>query len=291
MRILLLGADGQLGTDIVKTFEARKPKNELIKFIESDMDVSLVDEIATRLADVSFDAVINCTSYHKTDEVESNADKAFAINTHAVNALAEVCRDKAARFVHISTDYVFDGQSQVPYIETDCPRPLNVYGASKAMGETLSMMSHEQTFIIRVASLFGTAGALGKGGNFVETMIKFGREKGKLTVVDDQIMSPTSTADVAEMILTILDKQAQPGIYHAVNSGKASWFEFAREIIRQAGVQAEVLPIKTKDFPFKAIRPAHSVLDNSKIAALHGEVPDWTDALDRYLRAKGHIKA
>lgn len=291
MKVLLLGSNGQLGTDLRAAADSCDDGIELISMTSSELDVSKVQAIEPTLADREFDALINCTSYHKTDEVESNAQKAIAINAHAVGALARACAAKKARFVHISTDYVFDGRADEPYAETDPIGPLNVYGASKAMGESLVRIHHDDHLIFRVASLFGVAGASGKGGNFVETMIRVGRDKGALRVIADQFMSPTSTADVAAMILKSLAANIPAGTYHAVNSGKASWYEFASAIIRKAGVEATVDPIPASDYPLPARRPAFSVLNNDKLAREIGTPADWTDALDRYLQAKGHIIA
>ncbi|MDM8007819.1 MAG: dTDP-4-dehydrorhamnose reductase, partial [Phycisphaerae bacterium] len=221
-------------------------------------------------------------------QVERNATLAFTINAHAVKAIAEACAGKNATFVHVSTDYVFDGRGSRPYREEDKPAPVNVYGASKAMGELLSRHVHDKTIIARVASLFGVAGASGKGGNFVETMIRVGREKGRLQVVNDITMSPTSTADVARMILDLLTEKAEPGIYHTVNSGQATWYEFAREIIARSKISAEVVPINSAQYPTAAMRPAYSVLDNHRTATVVGAIPSWHEALSRYLVEKGH---
>ena len=289
MKTILLGANGQLGTDLQQAVNDRETAVSLVPLFRSDLDVSNVDAIADELASRDFDALINCTSYHKTDEVETNATQGFTINAHAVQALANVCRDKNAKFVHISTDYVFDGTAASPLTEADAPGPINVYGASKFMGERLASLAHpDGTYILRVASLFGIAGASGKGGNFVETMIKVGRDRGELKVVDDVTMSPTATADIALMILALLEKNAPAGIYHGVNSGQATWYEFASQIISRAGVDATVAPCTSDEFPTKALRPAYSVLDNSKLTSVMGTIPTWQDALDRYLAAKGH---
>jgi len=169
-------------------------------------------------------------------------------------------------------------------------RPVNVYGASKAMGESLAMFESGQVYVLRVASLFGAAGASGKGGNFVETMLRLARDKGEVRVVDDMVMSPTSTADVADMILRLIDRDASPGIYHAVNSGHASWYEFARTILGSAGSDAKAIAIGSGQFPTMARRPAYSALSNKKIHAVIGPVPDWRDALRRYLIQKGNLR-
>jgi dTDP-4-dehydrorhamnose reductase len=289
MNILLLGANGQLGTDLQAVVQQTTPSMTVTPLYRRDLDVINIAAIHDVLAPMGFDGLINCTSYHKTDEVEEHATKAFAINTHAVQALAEVCAAKKARFIHVSTDYVFDGCQSRPYVETDACGPLSVYGASKAMGERLAMMACPDTIVARVASLFGTAGASGKGGNFVETMIRVGRDKGALNVIDDMTMSPTATADVATMLVRLLDTNAPAGVYHAVNSESATWYAFAKAIIEQAGVQATVSPIGSAAYPTKAKRPAYSVLDNTKLQQQIGPIAHWHDALTRYLHARGHI--
>lgn len=287
MKVLLLGPNGQLGSDLT-----RAPGGLTLEPIGRDaLNVSDVDSIGPTLDAHTFDVLVNCTSYHKTDELETNAQQAFDVNAFAVREMAAACARQGARFLHISTDYVFPGSTDRPYLETDAPGPLNTYGASKLMGESLAQAVCEDTIVFRVASLFGVAGASGKGGNFVETMIRFGREKGALRVIADQTMSPTSTADVADMIVKALDAEIPAGVYHAVNSGRASWYEFACRIIERAGVDASVDPIPHTEYPLPARRPAFSVLDNSKLTDIIGPIPDWTDALDRYLSAKGHAVA
>lgn len=288
MRLLLLGHNGQLGSDLKRACEGRGDI-ELVPVGRDRLDVSQTDTIASTLAGFAFDVLVNCTSYHKTDEVERNASLAFAINAHAVREMAKVCRAKKAKFFHISTDYIFDGTKSSPYTENDCARPINVYGASKAMGETLANLEYEGTYILRVASLFGVAGASGKGGNFVETMLRLAREKGEVRVVDDVTMSPTSTADVADMIVRLIGQAASPGTYHAVNTGRASWYEFARAILEGVGSSATATALTSEQFPTIARRPAYSVLSNAKMCGAIGPVPDWQDALRRYLRQKGHV--
>lgn len=289
MKVLILGANGQLGSDLVRAAGQGGGGFDVQPFVRGDLDVTRLAEIPSVLSSIDFDVLINCTSYHKVDEVEANAGLAFTVNAHAVDAIAGACRDKGARLIHISTDYVFDGSTDRPYVETDSPGPLSVYGASKLMGERLAALRHKDTLILRVASLYGVAGASGKGGNFVETIIRIGKDKGSVTVVDDMTMSPTSTEDVAWMVLKLLETDAPAGTYHAVNSEHATWFEFATEIIARAGVAASVQAIRACEYPYKAVRPPYSVLDNAKVAGVVGDVPGWQDALDRYLRAKGHV--
>jgi dTDP-4-dehydrorhamnose reductase len=292
MKVLLLGANGQLGSDIVRAQQTNFSSVEIIPLCRKDVDVTEPASIKKALASYEFDALINCTSYHKTDEVEKRASEAVAVNAHAPQHMAVACRAKGALFVHISTDYVFSGGNSKPYAETDAPAPLNVYGASKFLGENLVRREWaEKSLIARVASLFGVAGASGKGGNFVETMLRIAKEKGEVRVVNDTRMSPTSTADIALVILSLLENHASPGLYHVVNSGEATWFEFAREIIRRAGLAAQVIPIRSGEFQTAAIRPSYSVLDNRKAGSIAGQIPDWEDALDRYLKEKGHLRS
>lgn len=293
MKALLLGPNGQLGQDIRRAHERGGSMFELTPVGRDRLDVASISDIDRALRDLDFDVLVNCTGYHKTDEVEDNAAQAFAVNAHAVEALARLCAAKKARFIHISTDYVFGGDTarKRPLGEDDAVAPVNVYGASKAMGETLARLACKDTLMLRVASLFGVAGASGKGGNFVETMIRVGREKGTLRVVDDQIMSPTATADIADILVRMLAEGCAPGVYHVVNTGAVSWFDFAREIIRLADVDAEVVPCSTSEYPTRALRPPFSALDNSKVASAFGPLPSWQDALARYLGDKGHLEA
>ena len=293
MRVLLLGPNGQLGHDV--RLEHRKSGEPFgLQALGRDrLNLAEPEVVESVLESMEFEALANCTGYHRTDEVEDNATDAFTVNAHAVQAMARVCARKGARFVHVSTDYVFGGDRALrrPLREDDPTAPVNVYGASKAIGETLARLESDDVVVLRVASLFGVAGASGKGGNFVETMIRAGRDRGALRVVDDQTMSPTATEDVARVMVRMLRDGCPPGLYHVVNAGSATWFEFAREIVRRAGVEAEVAPCATAEYPVRAARPAYSVLDNAKVAAAFGALPPWQDALDRYLRAKGHVAA
>ena len=293
MKVLLLGPNGQLGHDIRRLHEQEGNPFELAPVTRKQLDVAVAGMVEKTLAVEDFDVLINCTSYHKTDEVEDNATYAFAVNTHAVQAMAQICATKRARLIHISTDYVFGGDvtRTRPFREDDPVAPVNVYGASKAMGETLARLATDDMVILRVASLFGVAGASGKGGNFVETMIRIGRETRTLRVVDDQIMSPTATVDVARVIMKMVRDGCSPGLYHVVNTGAASWFDFARSIIHLTGAGATVIRCSTQAYPMRAARPRYSVLDNTHASASFGEIPAWQDSLADYLRCKGHLSA
>ena len=291
-RALLLGPHGQLGHDVRRAHAESGETIELISLPRDRLDVSREGMVERILGELQFDVLINCTAHTQVDESEDNASPAFAVNAHAVQTMARVCAAKRARLLHVSTDYVFGGDHarQYPLQEDDPTAPVNVYGASKAMGETLARLACNNVVILRVASLFGVAGTGGRGGNFVETMIRAGREQGSLRVVDDQTMSPTATVDVARVVIRILSEGCPPGLYHVVNTGSATWFDFAREIVRCAGVETTVSPCATGEFAVRAERPRYSVLDNAKVTAALGAMPAWQDALERYLRAKGHAK-
>jgi len=290
-RVLLLGPNGQLGSDILRAHGKLGEPFELLPLARSHLDVAEPGAVERVLGGLDFDAAVNCAAFTRVDDAEDDAALAFAVNAHAVQSVARACAAKRARLFHVSTDYVFGGDAQrtTPLREDDPTAQVNVYGASKAMGETLARLASDDVVILRVASLFGVAGASGKGGNFIETMIRAGRERGALRVVDDQTMSPTATADVAGVILRMLIEGCAPGLYHVVNAGSATWFEFAREIIRRAGVEATVTPCATEEYPVRAARPRYSALDNAKVSVAFGAMPPWRDALDRYLREKGYL--
>jgi dTDP-4-dehydrorhamnose reductase len=289
MRVLLLGPNGQLGTDIRSANDRRGEPIKVLAIGRAQVDLGNIEVAISSLRELNFDALINCSSYHRTDEVESNAQQAFSINAHLVKRLAELAAEKRASFFHVSTDYVFGGQPQRSPLSESIPKaPVNIYGASKAMGEDLALLANSDTRIIRVASLFGVAGASGKGGNFVETMLRLAKERGELRVVADQTMSPTSTWDVAETLIDMVLDQPSPGIWHVVNSGASTWYEFAQRIVSDANVEARVLPIKTEQFPTPAVRPRYCALDNEKVSKAIRVMRPWQDALKDYLVAKGH---
>jgi dTDP-4-dehydrorhamnose reductase len=290
MIVAILGANGQLGSDILRASAADPGRDRVLPLSRTDLDISNLEAIPAVLSRLEFDALVNCTGYHKTDEVETHATEAVCINSHAVGVIAKACKNRGARFVHISTDYVFDGENQRPYTETDAATPINVYGSSKLLGEKLALREYsEGTLILRVASLFGVAGSSGKGGNFIETILRRGKEVGEVRIVNDITMSPTSTAHAARAILAVLRHRALPGIYHLVNSGSATWYEFAKQIVDEAGINARVVPVTSEEYPTVARRPPQSALNNEKASKIVGEIPHWKAALRAYLREKGHI--
>ena len=286
MRIALFGANGQLGSDLVVLAAQRGV--DLTPVTRAQVDAA---DPAASFDGLDFDVAINCVAVTRVDDCEKDPAPAVAINAHFAGRLAKACAASGARLVQVSTDYVYGGQREREPLSEDVGRaPVNVYGATKALGEDLARLEHDDVIVARVASLFGVAGASGKGGNFVETMLRIGKEKGRLTVVADQVMSPTASLDAGEAILDLIVAKAPAGDYHVVNSGTASWCAFAEAIIAKTGVAAEVAPIPTRQFPTPARRPPYSALSNAKLVAAIGRpMPDWTHALDRYLAAKGHV--
>lgn len=287
-KILLLGANGQLGTDMRKVFS--HSSHEIIPVCRKDIDIEKYKDIVDFLnRNMDFHYLINCAAYTNTEQCEDESARAFAANSFAVLELATFCQQHDKVLFHISTDYVFDGKQEKPYIETDCPNPLNVYGNSKLSGEQFIHAYHDQFFIFRVSSLFGQAGARGKGGNFVETMIRMAQEGRSLRVVNDQMMSPTHTLDAAKAIKYFIDNEVDTyGIYHCSGEGECSWYDLALEIFNQLNVKVKVSPVSYVEYKTKAKRPVYSVLDNSKINQNY-QMPHWRGSLREYLSIKGYL--
>ena len=280
-RYVVIGATGQLGSDLVRTFDRSGELTPL-----STRDVDILDPAATRstLEALRPTCVLNTAAYNLVDRAEEDGRSAFALNAEAVGSLADVCQSIGARLVHFSTDYVFDGAKRTPYLETDPPRPLSVYGESKLAGERLALERCDRAVVFRVCGLFGLAGFLGKGkGNFVETMLRFGREGRLLRVVSDQVLCPSYTLDLARKVWAVLPKAAHP-VYHLTNAGQTSWYDFARRSLELAGVAADLTPVTAAEYGARARRPAYSVLAHANLAALgEDDLRPWDQALVAYV--------
>lgn len=285
MGIVIIGASGQLGSDLMR----RLAGEEVVPLTHRDLDVC--DHGATRAAleRLKPTVVINTAAYHRVDECEDNVERSFQVNGYAVRNLAEVCRDLNAVLVHLSTDYVFGGERHLPYGEEDRPMPLNVYGVSKLAGEHLLQATWDRHFIVRSSGLYGTAGASGKGGNFVETMVRLARDGRPIRVVDDQVLTPTFTEDLARKIGELIQTEAY-GLYHVTNGGECSWYEFARTIFELLNLKPNLAATTTAAFGARARRPSYSVLRHSRLSALGlDDLRPWRDALREYLREKGYL--
>ena len=279
MRILITGAHGQLGTDLRRSLSG----HELIPCTREELDVTEKNRVYSALKDRSPDVVINTAAYHRVDECESQPGKTFAVNAFGPWYLAMACRMYGAMLVHISTNFVFDGRTGSPYREDDLPGPLNVYGTAKLAGEHLVRSSWDHHFIVRTTGLFGHSGGDGKGYNFIEAMIRIGMERREVSVVSDQVMSPTSTADLARALGELIESDDY-GTYHVTSGGACSYFDFARTIFQKTGIDTVVKPTSTEAYGAPASRPLYTVLDNGRARSLGiAEMPYWEDALDGYL--------
>jgi dTDP-4-dehydrorhamnose reductase len=287
MKTLLIGANGQLGTDIVATW----PANDLVSLTIDDLDVTDGERVFEVIAAHKPALVLNTSAFHNVDLCESEPGQAFAVNAIAAQHLADACAAHKAALLHISTDYVFGGHAARAYTESDTPDPVNVYGASKAAGEMIIRQRLPRHYIIRSSGLFGVAGAAGKGGNFVETMLRLAREGKPITVVGDQVLSPTFTPDLAAKLLELV-QTGEHGTYHITGRGSCSWYEFALAIFEECGLAPDVSATTTAAFGAKALRPAYSVLSNDGLARA-GLAPlrPWREGLRDYLARKGHIAA
>jgi dTDP-4-dehydrorhamnose reductase len=274
-KILVTGAGGQLGSEI-QALRERYPAFEFVFVDKDEMPLDQPEKIGPFIAGVGPDWVISCGAYTAVDKAETEKELAFTINAEAAGAIASACKAGGARLIHISTDYIFDGNSAVPLKEDDPPGPTNVYGASKLKGEQLAMERNPGTVIIRTAWVYSEF-----GNNFVKTMIRLMKEKPSLNVIDDQVGSPTYAADLAGVILQIVTyPRWVPGIYHYSNEGRISWYEFALAIKEITGSACPVHPIPSSQYPTPAKRPHYSLLDKSKIRSTYGvDVPDWRKSL------------
>ena len=283
MRVAVIGANGQLGTDLVGIF-----REEAIPLTHKDLDVTDFESLKI-LKELKPDVIINTAAYVRVDDAEIYPEKAFAVNTIGALNVARIAEEIGAINVYISTDYVFDGEKGEPYTEDDAPNPINVYGASKYAGEIFTRNYSSRHYIVRVASLYGKAGASGKGGNFVEWVIEKAKRGEGLKIVNDQFMSPTHTKDVAGTLKEFLGLKPEFGIYHMVNEGFCSWYEFTRAIFEILGWDMEIKPIKSSELNRLARRPRFSALENRKLRKLGLSMPGWREGLREYLKEKGYL--
>jgi dTDP-4-dehydrorhamnose reductase len=294
MKILLIGANGQLGSDLRKELASHvvfsSARVNIYQTQQNEtavrLDIANITDIKAFFEQTRPDIVINTSAFHRVDEIERDASQALAINANAVHQLALVCRQFDVDLLHISTDYVYDGAQNTPYAESDLPNPLSAYGASKLVGEHLIRSAWQKHYIIRTCGLYGLAGASGKGGNFVNTMLRLANEGKEIKVVCDQICTPTFTSDLAKQIALLIETKAY-GLYHCTNDGACSWYEFAVEIFHLAKLNPSLKPILSAEFNAPAQRPPYSVLKNAKLSHLNiDRMRHWHDALGDYIHQK-----
>jgi dTDP-4-dehydrorhamnose reductase len=289
MRILVTGKNGQLGRSIQKTVNTdtkignNQSPNEYIFVGSEDLDLSSESSIRHYFGNNEFDIIINCAAYTQVDKAEQEAELANQINHLAVKKLASIANNQRARLIHISTDYVFDGESGKPYTETDTPNPINVYGRTKLAGEkALQALMPINAIIIRTSWVYSDY-----GNNFVSTMLRLGRDRVELSVVNDQMGSPTYATDLADAILEIIrhnkfrDEGQTTQIYNYSNEGEISWHEFAKEIFKLAEIDCKVSPIPTQQYPTPAKRPRNTFMNRDKIVKVFNiKISNWKSSLN-----------
>jgi len=285
-RIAVIGSSGQLGTDLVEVLRL-DDKSETLPVSHTDCDCTNTNQVDESLRKLHPDVVINCAAYVRVDDCEDHAREAFAVNAIGALNVARACAVVEALCVYISTDYVFDGAKGSPYVESDPARPINVYGASKLAGEHLVRQAAPHSLIVRTSSLFGKTGARGKGGNFVETVIRKGHAGDSLQVVNDVTMSPTYARDASAALAPMVRNRAT-GLFHLTNSGACTWYEFAKAILECIGIDAAITPVSSKEFRSPARRPMNSALRSEHTPP--SELRSWREAVTAYLFEKGHVK-
>lgn len=290
MKIVIIGARGQLGTDLVAHI-TQQNTDTIIALAHSDCDITKQRAIAT-LTKFAPDMVINLAAYHAVDDCEINPQRPYEVNVFAIKRLVDFCLKTNTTLVQLSTDYVYgrDATRKKPYTESDPPAPINLYGHTRAVGEYLVQKHLKKFFLIRTSGLYGTAtSSMKQGGNFVELMISKATRGETIQVVDDQVASPTYTRFLAIDIYALI-RTKHYGLYHIVSQGSCSWYTFAKEIFSQLGIKAKLKATTTKQYNTPAIRPAYSVLGCNKLKALGlYTLPNWKKALSTYLVDTGRM--
>ena len=277
MRVLVTGVKGQLGYDIVK--ECEKRGIEAIGVDVAEMDITDADKVREVITNAKVDAVMHCAAYTAVDAAEENVELCRKVNATGTENIAKVCKELDIKMVYISTDYVFNGEGEHFWQPDEERQPLNVYGQTKYEGELAVETYLEKYFTVRIAWVFGI-----NGNNFIKTMLRLGKERGAVSVVNDQVGSPTYTYDLAKLLVDMVQTEKY-GRYHATNEGICSWYEFACEIFKQAGMDVAVTPVDSSVFPVKAKRPKNSRMSKDKLVEMgFSLLPTWQDALGRYLK-------
>ena len=284
MKILLIGKTGQLGSSIL----AEPRGHSIIAPGRDELDIENSNSLCVAINNYSPDVVINTAAFHNLPLCETAPVRAFGVNCVAVKELAALCKQRDTLLVTFSTDYVFDGSKGSPYVEDDCPRPLQIYGITRLAGElAAAALAPNHSIVIRTCGLYGMDGALSKGGNFVDKRIADAAGGGPIEMGCDQRVSPTFTDDLAEAVLKLIEKPNRlSGLYHLVNEGECTWHEFTQAIYEEAGINVEVRPVDRKGLSGEMRRPLYSVLENTKARALGITLPSWRDGLQRYMAKK-----
>lgn len=278
MKVLVTGVKGQLGYDVVR--ELQKRGHEAVGVDIDEMDITDAAAVERVMTEVQPDAVIHCSAYTAVDRAEEDIEMCRRVNVDGTENIAKICKKLDCKMLYLSTDYIFSGDGERPWEPDDEASPLNAYGQSKYDGELALKKYVEKYFIVRISWVFGI-----NGNNFIKTMLRLGRENGAVKVVDDQIGSPTYTYDLARLLVDMIESDRY-GAYHATNEGICSWYEFAKEIFRAAGMDnVSVTPVKSGEFPVKAKRPKNSRMSKEKLVTNgFSLLPAWQDAVARYIK-------
>lgn len=277
MRILVTGYNGQLGFDVVR--EGKKYGLEMVGTTSKELDITDEQAVTKYVEVLKPDAIIHCAAYTAVDKAEDDQENCWNVNVNGTRYLANAAKKFDVKFIYISTDYVFDGQGENPFRETDNPNPIGYYGKTKYEGEKIVKQLLDKWFIVRISWVFGI-----NGNNFIKTMLRLSETRNQLNVVNDQYGSPTYTADLSKLLIQLIQSDKY-GIYHASNEGFCNWAEFAGEIFKQANKKVEVQGISTEQYPTRADRPKNSRMSKQKLIDAGFEpLPDWHDAVNRYLK-------
>jgi dTDP-4-dehydrorhamnose reductase len=282
MRVTVIGANGQLGNDVVRAFADNG--DEVFSLTHAEIELSSSASVSKALQVIRPQLIVNTAAMHHVEKCEAEPEKAFAVNTLGARNLALFAQEAGAILMHVSTDYVFDGSKRNPYVEEDAPRPLNVYGNTKLAGEYFVRCTADKHFVLRTSAIYGKNPCRAKQGlNFVELMLKLARDRGKVRVVDNEFVTPTHTTEIAKQMVA-LSRSDSYGLYHTTAEGSCSWYEFAQEIFRFTNTKVQLEVAGPNEFPAKVLRPTYSVLENRalKSKGLNVFTP-WQDGLHEYL--------
>jgi dTDP-4-dehydrorhamnose reductase len=286
MKVAVIGANGQLGADVVRAFTAQ---GDLVTGLtHQEIELSDAHSVLKAVRELTPALIVNTAAMHHVEKCEGEPDRAFAVNAIGAKNLALAAREIGALLIHVSTDYVFDGSKKAAYLEQDAPRPLNVYGNSKLSGEYFVRSTTEKHFVLRTSAIYGKDACRAKGGlNFVELMLKLAKERSGMRVVDSEIVSPTPTVDLARQMVALSRTEAY-GLYHATSEGSCSWHEFAREIFALTNTRTNLEVAQPDEFPAKVPRPSYSVLENCALKKKGLNVfRPWQEGLREYIGQRG----
>lgn len=285
MKVLVTGVKGQLGYDVVRELQSRG--HEAIGVDIEEMDITDETAVSRVMEETAPEAVIHCSAFTAVDRAEEEQELCYKVNVQGTENIAKMCQKLGCKMLYLSTDYIFSGEGQRPWEPEDTPSPLNSYGQSKYQGEVALRQYVDKYFIVRISWVFGI-----NGNNFIKTMLRLGKEKGAVKVVDDQIGSPTYTFDLAKLLVDMIETE-QYGAYHVTNEGICSWYEFAKEIFQEANMkEVTVTPVSSEEFPVKAKRPKNSRMSKEKLVQNgFSLLPSWQDAVKRYIEELKKVEA